>query len=53
MKSAGASLANIVEVISRKNVTEEWKKSRINWHIFKNENDYVVEEYIAIGDDAK
>ena len=53
LKSAGLSLANNVEVISRKNVSEEWKKSRINWHIFEKENDYVVDENLSLDEDIK
>lgn len=53
LKSAGLSLANTVEVISRKNNSMDWKKSLINWNKFKEANKYVVDEDVEIGDEKR
>lgn len=53
LKSAGLSLADTVTIVSRNSVDAKWRKSQISWDTFIEQNQYVVEEELEIGDDAK
>lgn len=44
LKSAGLSQANIITVISRDNIQDDWKKCTLDWDVIREKGEYYIEE---------
>lgn len=44
LKSAGLSQANIITVVSRNNMSDEWEKCTLDWDVIREKNAYYIEE---------